>query len=74
MYVLNISILSEAAAEGDRWDDRGVEASSDRTVPLLMQNKVPTGFETDDKLDVQLRPDEVDLLTLTLLKLRIYSL
>ena len=30
-------------------------------VPLLMQNKVPDGFETDDKLDVSLRPDEVRL-------------
>jgi len=29
------------------------------TIPLLMRNKVPDGFETDDRLDVTLRPDEV---------------
>lgn len=31
----------------------------DLHIPLLMQNKVPEGFETDDKLDVSLRPSEV---------------
>jgi len=29
------------------------------TIPLLMRNKVPDGFETGDRLDVTLRPDEV---------------
>ena len=28
-------------------------------VPLLLKNKVPDGFETDEKLNVELRPDEV---------------
>ena len=28
-------------------------------IPLLMQNKVPEGFETDDKLNVDLRPEVV---------------
>ena len=28
-------------------------------IPLLMQNKVPEGYETDDKLDVGLRAEEV---------------
>lgn len=28
-------------------------------IPLLMQNKVPSGFETDENFDVSLRPDEV---------------
>lgn len=32
---------------------------SDIAIPLLLQNKVPEGFETDDKLDVSLRPEEV---------------
>jgi len=31
------------------------------TIPLLMKNKVPDGFETDDRLNVSLRPDEVDV-------------
>ncbi|CAK8679635.1 unnamed protein product [Clavelina lepadiformis] len=30
-------------------------------VPLLMKNKVPEGFETDDKLNVSLRPEESSL-------------
>jgi len=29
------------------------------TIPLLMRNKVPYGYETDNRLDVTLRPDEV---------------
>jgi len=33
------------------------------TIPLLMKNKVPDGFETDDRLDVSLRPDEVSCIT-----------
>ena len=33
-------------------------------VPLLVQNRVPAGFETEDKLDVSLRPDEVCILIL----------
>ena len=32
---------------------------SNLTIPLLMRNKVPDGFETDERLDVRLRPDEV---------------
>ena len=38
-------------------------AGDDFVVPLLMKNAVPEGFETDDKLDVSIRPDEVDLYT-----------
>jgi len=34
---------------------------TDLTIPLLMRNKVPDGFETDNQLDVSLRPDEVRL-------------
>ena len=29
------------------------------TIPILMQNQVPEGFETDGKLDVSIRPNEV---------------
>lgn len=36
-----------------------VSAGSSMTIPLLMKNKVPEGYETDDHLDVSLRPDEV---------------
>ncbi|VDI25344.1 Hypothetical predicted protein [Mytilus galloprovincialis] len=39
-------------AEQGRQTDMGLN------IPLLMQNKIPEGFETDDKLDVGLRPDE----------------
>ena len=52
----------DAAAESDRWQTRGVEGDSQLTLPLLMRNKIPEGYETDDKLDVALRPDEVSWL------------
>uniref|UniRef100_A0A914URX7 G-patch domain-containing protein n=1 Tax=Plectus sambesii TaxID=2011161 RepID=A0A914URX7_9BILA len=43
---------------------KGGEAESgegnSRAVPLLLANRIPAGFETDDKLDVSLRPDEED--------------
>lgn len=42
----------------EKWDDRGTE-DLNLTIPLLMQNKVPDGFETDDRLDVSIRPDTV---------------
>lgn len=36
-----------------------VESSnSKRVIPLLLQNKVPDGFEEDDNFDVSLRPDK----------------
>jgi len=38
---------------------RSAVADANLTIPLLMRNKVPDGVETDDKLDVSVRPDEV---------------
>lgn len=43
----------QEAEQGKGQTDMGLN------IPLLMQNKIPEGFETDDKLDVGLRPDEV---------------
>ena len=40
---------------------KGAVTDTSLTIPLLMRNKVPDGFETDDRLDVTLRPDEVCL-------------
>ncbi|XP_076096307.1 G-patch domain and KOW motifs-containing protein-like [Mytilus galloprovincialis] len=42
----------QEAEQGKGQTDMGLN------IPLLMQNKIPEGFETDDKLDVGLRPDE----------------
>ena len=52
-------MLADAAAASDRWAERGDDGQSSLPLPILMQNKVPEGYETDDKLDVALRPDEV---------------
>lgn len=35
---------------------------SNVSIPILMQNKVPEGYETDEKLNVNLRPQEVCLI------------
>ncbi|GFS01519.1 G patch domain and KOW motifs-containing protein [Elysia marginata] len=52
-------ILLETKRYNEDWDDRG-QVSSSLSIPLLMQNKVPDGFESDDHLDVSLRPDVPD--------------
>lgn len=57
--------LVDAVKQNESWDTRG-KVDSNLEIPLLMQNKVPDGFETDDHLDVSLRPDEVGNLMLSL--------
>ncbi|KAK7501509.1 hypothetical protein BaRGS_00007313, partial [Batillaria attramentaria] len=52
-------VLEDSSRYNESWDDRG-KPDPNLAIPLLMQNKVPEGFETDDKLDVALRPDEPD--------------
>ncbi|XP_062613996.1 G-patch domain and KOW motifs-containing protein-like, partial [Saccostrea cucullata] len=51
-------IIQDAARRNEAWKEQGKVDNSDLAIPLLMQNKVPEGFETDEKLDVSLRPDE----------------
>ncbi|XP_041358208.1 G-patch domain and KOW motifs-containing protein-like [Gigantopelta aegis] len=50
-------ILETAAQQNQEWEDRD-KPDPNLTVPLLMRNKVPNGFEMDDNLNVSLRPDE----------------
>ncbi|RUS79391.1 hypothetical protein EGW08_012851 [Elysia chlorotica] len=52
-------IILETKRYNEDWEDRGQTGSS-VSIPLLMQNKVPDGFESDDHLDVSLRPDIPD--------------
>ena len=53
-------LFLDAAKQNEEWDTSG-KVDPNLEIPLLMQNKVPEGYETDDKLDVSLRPDEVCL-------------
>ena len=53
-----LSHVLDAAMHNENWEERG-NGDLNMTIPLLMQNKVPEGTETDDKLDVSIRPDEV---------------
>ncbi|XP_077487148.1 G-patch domain and KOW motifs-containing protein-like [Amblyomma americanum] len=46
-------ILADASGSGD---SKGT--TQDMSIPLLMQNKVPEGYETDEKVDVSLRAEE----------------
>ncbi|ELT89666.1 hypothetical protein CAPTEDRAFT_145161, partial [Capitella teleta] len=65
--------LPNAKKTGDDVTDQAVQEIIDATqeqieeeeedssvIPLLLKNKVPGGFETDDKLNVDLRPDEAN--------------
>ena len=46
----------------DEWETRG-DTDLNLSIPLLMRNKVPEGYEEDDKkLDVSLRPEEVNMI------------
>jgi len=45
----------------DSAQGRTTVTDANLTIPLLMKNKVPDGFETDDRLNVSLRPDEVEV-------------
>ncbi|XP_002734070.1 G-patch domain and KOW motifs-containing protein-like [Saccoglossus kowalevskii] len=50
-------ILEDIAKEKEDLIRRSKE-NSNLAIPLLMKNKIPEGFETDDKLDTSLRPNE----------------
>lgn len=50
-------LIAESVAFMDKVQD-DTNDYEDYAVPLLMRNKVPDGFETDERLDVSLRPDE----------------
>ncbi|XP_022082483.1 G patch domain and KOW motifs-containing protein-like isoform X2 [Acanthaster planci] len=50
-------IIQDAAQYNEEWEGRDRE-DVNLTIPLLMQNRAPEGTETDEKLDVSIRPDE----------------
>lgn len=50
-------LIDDASKRNETWDERG-KTDLNLTIPLLMQNKIPEGYETDDKLDVSLRAEE----------------
>ncbi|KAK3608339.1 hypothetical protein CHS0354_030794 [Potamilus streckersoni] len=50
-------LLADTERQNREWEESG-QRNQSLQIPLLMQNRVPEGFETDDRLDVSLRPDE----------------
>ena len=52
-------IMEETQKMTDGWENRGNGVTSNVEIPLFMQNRVPTGFETDEKIDVSLRAEQV---------------
>ena len=52
-------ILEETQRVAEAWDSRTNGKPSNIEIPLFMQNRVPSGFETEDKVDTSLRADEV---------------
>jgi G patch domain/KOW motif-containing protein len=59
-------ILQETLKAVDGWENRGNGVPSNIDIPLFMQNRVPSGFETDEKVDVSLRADQVLNLSIVL--------
>ncbi|KFM70252.1 G patch domain and KOW motifs-containing protein, partial [Stegodyphus mimosarum] len=53
-------LLKETSEQNEKWEKREFKNYT-VTIPLIMQNKIPDGFETDEKLDVSLRPEEPKL-------------
>lgn len=55
-------IIQETLKAVEGWEKRGNERfPANIEIPLFMQNRVPSGFETDEKVDVTLRADQVTL-------------
>ena len=54
-------IIKETREASEGWQNRGNSTSSTLEIPLFMQNQIPSGYETDNKVDVSLRPDQVNL-------------
>ncbi|XP_064606132.1 G-patch domain and KOW motifs-containing protein-like [Liolophura sinensis] len=52
-------LLEEARKQQEDWEDVG-KVDSGIAIPVVVQNKLPEGYETDEKLDVSLRPDEAE--------------
>merc|ERR1712071_172083 len=54
-------IIKETREASEGWENRGNSTSSALEIPLFMQNQIPSGYETDNKVDVSLRPDQSTL-------------
>jgi len=54
-------IIKETREASEGWENRGNSTSSTLEIPLFMQNQIPSGYETDNKVDVSLRPDQSTL-------------
>ena len=50
--------FSESKKSQEQWES-GTKVDPAFSIPLLMQNRVPDGYEDGEKVDVSLRPDSV---------------
>ncbi|XP_018424635.1 PREDICTED: G patch domain and KOW motifs-containing protein [Nanorana parkeri] len=53
--------VQELIAESRKSEQNDSEAGQTISIPLLMQNRVPTGFEDGDKVNVDLRPESAEV-------------
>ena len=56
----NITYNSDSQRQLEQWQN-GSQADPNLTIPLLMQNQAPQGFEDGDRVKVDLRPESVSL-------------
>lgn len=52
-------IIQETLKANENWEGKLTGVPANIEIPLFMQNRVPSGFETDEKVDVSLRADQV---------------
>ena len=52
-------IIQETQKANEGWESKLTGVPANIEIPLFMQNRVPSGFETDEKVDVSLRADAV---------------
>lgn len=53
-----MSFSAESQKHQERWKN-GPQMDSNLSIPLLMQNQAPQGFEDGDTVKVDLRPESV---------------
>ena len=60
MLILFYVVILDSQRQQEKWQN-GSQPDLNLSIPLLMQNQVPQGFEDGDKVKVDLRPDSVSI-------------
>ncbi|KAK6466725.1 G patch domain and KOW motifs-containing protein isoform X2 [Huso huso] len=50
-------LIEESQRQQEKWKSGGSQGDPNLSIPLLLMNKVPSGFEDGDKVNVDMRPE-----------------